>query len=448
MSGLFASLSSASRALEAQQFGLTVAGQNIANAGTDGYSRRTIGLQTSLDGGVEVSGVRAIRDTLIATRLISERPAAQREAVLSNALSVVEVVIGDAGKSIDAKMSAFFDAASDLSADPTSSTAREDFVSKAGQVASAFRQMSSSLSAAARDADANIRATVDEVNQKLTSLANLNAALSKTTDDATKLSLQDQQQAILDGLSGLMDISVLSQSDGSVEVAAGGGQSLVLGNRATTIGVTSTSPNGYADLTVGGVSITADVTSGTLGGYLYVRDSLVPDYHARLDELASTFASEVNAVHQDGYDMNGDPGLELFSVSATGHAAATISVNSAIVSDGDLVAAAGGTVSGDNSNATALAALRDTEVLNGGTFTEAWAQIVYRVASDVESANDALTSQQAVVDQLEALSDSVSGVSLDDEAVTLLQFQRAYEANAKYFQVIDEAIQTVIGLVG
>ena len=96
MSGLFAALSSASRALEAQQFGLTVTGQNIANAGTDGYARRTIELQTSLDGGVEVSGVRAIRDALIEKRLVSERAAGQREEVLAQALSVVETPPGTA----------------------------------------------------------------------------------------------------------------------------------------------------------------------------------------------------------------------------------------------------------------------------------------------------------------------------------------------------------------
>jgi flagellar hook-associated protein 1 len=239
----------------------------------------------------------------------------------------------------------------------------------------------------------------------------------------------------------------VKNSDGTVSVSASGGQSLVLADTASTIGVTSTGANAYADLTLNGESITSDITSGTLGGYLYVRDTLIPDYQARLDELATTFATEVNAIHQSGYDINGDAGLALFTFSGTGHAAATIGVNSAIVADGDLVAAAGSTESGDNANALALADLRETEVLNGGTFAEAWAQIVYRVASDVESANDAQACHQAVVDQLEALSDSVSGVSLDDEAVSLLQYQRAYEANAKYFQVIDDLIETMIGMV-
>jgi flagellar hook-associated protein 1 len=448
MSGLFASLSSASRALEAQQYGLNVTGQNIANAGTAGYARRSIQLTTSLDGGVEISGVSAVRDALIERRLLAERPAEQREDVIANALSVVEVVVGNAGESLDAQMDAFFNSASDLSADPTSSTARADFVSTAEDVATSFRQMSSNLSTAAKDADTNVRALADEINQKLSSLANLNAAMAKSSDDPTgKLALQDQQQQILDEVSGLLDIAVINADDGTVSVTTSGGTSLVFGNKASTISATSASPSGYADLTVDGESITSDVESGKLGGYLYVRDTLIPDYQTRLDELATTFAAEVNTIHEAGNDLNGDPGLELFSVSATGHAAATISVNSAIVADGDLVAASGTTESGDNTNMLALAALREQDVINGGTFAEAWAQIVYRVASDVESANDALASHGAVLDQLEALSDSVSGVSLDDEAVALLQFQRAYEANAKYFQAVDSAIQTLLDLV-
>jgi flagellar hook-associated protein 1 FlgK len=86
-------------------------------------------------------------------------------------------------------------------------------------------------------------------------------------------------------------------------------------------------------------------------------------------------------------------------------------------------------------------------VLNGGTFSEAWAQMVYRVGSDAQAARQEQISRQEIVRQVEALNDAVSGVSLDEEAMMMLRFQRAYEANARFFQAVDQAIETLLTMV-
>ena len=117
MSGLFASLSAVARALEAQRYGLDVAGQNIANVNTPGYTRRQAllaavpGETTKSPGnGVEIMGLQAARDTRLESRLRRERPAEQREAALAEALAVVETAIGKPGASVAERLQAAYEA--------------------------------------------------------------------------------------------------------------------------------------------------------------------------------------------------------------------------------------------------------------------------------------------------------------------------------------------------
>jgi len=104
---------------------------------------------------------------------------------------------------------------------------------------------------------------------------------------------------------------------------------------------------------------------------------------------------------------------------------------------------------GDNAAARAMAQLRDARVLDGATATlmDGWSQLAYHVGSDVRTARDSQASQAEIVRQVEALRDQASGVSLDEEAAHMLKFQRAYEANAKYFTVIDQTLTVLLSLV-
>lgn len=114
-----------------------------------------------------------------------------------------------------------------------------------------------------------------------------------------------------------------------------------------------------------------------------------------------------------------------------------------------LIAAAGVPASGDNQNARALANLRDARVMNGGqgTMIDAWSQLVYRIGSDARAAEQERQSRAEIVKQVEALTDAVSGVSLDEEAMMMMRFQRAYEANARYFQAVNQSIETLMQML-
>jgi flagellar hook-associated protein 1 FlgK len=126
-----------------------------------------------------------------------------------------------------------------------------------------------------------------------------------------------------------------------------------------------------------------------------------------------------------------------------------MAMDAAVAGNSNLVAASLSGTPGDNRNATALANLRDGRVLNGGTMTlnDSWSQLVYRVGSDIESAQGRRDGAKQVVDQITRLRDQVSGVSLDEEAAAMMKFQRAYEANARFFSAVNDTIITLMNIV-
>jgi flagellar hook-associated protein 1 FlgK len=95
-----------------------------------------------------------------------------------------------------------------------------------------------------------------------------------------------------------------------------------------------------------------------------------------------------------------------------------------------------------------MARLRAGRVMaaNTATFTEAWSRLVYRMGRDTQAAGAQRDAQSEIVRQVEALREAVSGVSLDEEAASLMRFQRAYEANARYFQTVDDTLSVLLGL--
>lgn len=452
---LFTSLSSASRALDAQRYGLDVAGQNIANVNTPGYARRTVDLYSvapespgTAGRGVSVAGIRSLRDTMLERRLGQEVSAEKRQYAMASSLSVVEASLGIAGRSIDSDLQQFFNAFSDLSLDPTSPVARQQVVLEAEGLASQFRSVAGRLNEARRNSDLDLRGSVEDINDLTTRIAALNSLMGAGT--AQTLNLQDEQAQLVRQLSEFADINVLQRQEGGVDISIGSGRPLVVGSTAYPVVAVSTAPDGYAAFTVGGTDVTSEIVGGRLGGLLSVRDTNIPAYLDRLDTLAYEVVDRVNTLHAAGYDQSGTAGGDFFAFSTapvgTSGAAAAMIVDAALAADPALIAAAGIAEEGDNQTARAIAALREARVLDGNTTTlsEGWSQLVYRVGRDTKTAQDEQSNREAIVGQVESLRDEVSGVSLDEEAMHLLKFQRAFEANARFFRIIDESIETLL----
>jgi flagellar hook-associated protein 1 len=454
MSGLFQSLSIANSGLNAARMGLDVAGQNIANVNTEGYSRRTLSLaevppveKLSAGRGVEVLALQALRDRYVEARLSREQTDSSRDAALVDGLAEIEGALGPAGSSIDARLEAFFNGFQSLSVDVTSPTARDTVVREAQLLAASFNQLDGRLAQAARSADAAIRGTVAQVNTLSARIAALNNQIAGGGPQAE--GLRDQRNQATVELSKLIDVSVIERSDGLTDVATSGGAALVVGAYSYNVDAVTTAPSGYASLRLQDIDVTQTL-GGRLGGLIRLRDTVVPGYRASLDQLAYDIATQVNTLHASGFDGNGNAGGDLFNplASATG-AAASLTVRAAVAADSALVVGSATSSVGNNDVARAVAGLRNSRIVSGNTATpdEAWAQFVYQVGSDVAGARAATATRDQVVTQLQRLRDSVSGVSLDEEAANLMRFQRSYEANARFFTTIVDTLDTLMTMV-
>jgi flagellar hook-associated protein 1 FlgK len=456
MSDLLSSLSSATRALEAQRMGLDVTGQNIANVNTPGYSRRVVDFapvppesNRSAGRGVDVVAVRAQRDLMIERRLQQELPAERREAAVAEALSIVEVALGDPGASVDAALNRYFDAFATLAQTPSSSVARQEVLLQGESVAATFRDMAGRIALSQRETDGQVRSLTQDVSALAAQISQLNDSIQRTgASSAGTLHLQDQQGELVRQLSEIIDVDVLHRADGGVDITIGNGRALVIGENDYPL--TASTVGGVNRMFSAGVDVTAEISGGTLGGVIFTRDVLLPAYASDLDEIAYEFATQVNAVHAAGVGGDGGTGRDFFSfvpaIGGAAGAAGAIGVNVAVAADSRLIAAAGaGGPVGDNSTARDLAALRHERVFGGtATLSDAWGQLVYRVGRDSQVAQDEQSSRQDIVSQVEALRDQVSGVSLDEEAMQLMRFQRAYEANARFFRAVDMTIDTMM----
>ena len=166
-----------------------------------------------------------------------------------------------------------------------------------------------------------------------------------------------------------------------------------------------------------------------------------------MDTLAGTIMTDVNLLHQAGFDLNGIGGEVFFIGTGT---AADLEVNPNIVGDTDLIAAAADatTVPGDSRNAVEIASL-EYELNMGGTqsYNDYYGAIVRDTGNEVLKADAYYNHQSDMMVQLENQRESVSGVSLDEEMINLIKFQNAYTAAAKMITTADEMMQTVLQMI-
>jgi flagellar hook-associated protein 1 FlgK len=183
-------------------------------------------------------------------------------------------------------------------------------------------------------------------------------------------------------------------------------------------------------------NISTGLTGGSLGGTLTALDTSLPPIVSNLDTLAYSIATAVNAQNELGVDATGTAGQALFTIGTTSTGAAgTIAV---AVTDPNLVAAAGaGEGSSGNTNATLLAGLGTANIVGSSTADEFLATALAQIGEAASNASTDSTLQSTTLSQLTTQRNALSGVSLDQEAANLTQYQRSYQAASQLFSIID-----------
>jgi flagellar hook-associated protein 1 FlgK len=164
-----------------------------------------------------------------------------------------------------------------------------------------------------------------------------------------------------------------------------------------------------------------------------------------LDSLASNLANSFNAVHESGYDLNGNTGVDFFTPPPAGGVGAASAFSVAITDPSQIAASSDGST-GDNGNLNTLLNLRNQPIVNGDTPTDAYSKLTFEVGSDLSNAQDSLSNSETSVQQLTDQRGAISGVSLDEEASNLIQYQRAYESAARVLGVVSQLTEDAVNL--
>jgi flagellar hook-associated protein 1 FlgK len=454
MSSLFGLLGTIGEGLAAQQAGLSVTGQNVTNANTPGYVKRTAVLETAPDpsgdgGGVVVQGTARQFNAFTYANVLTETGLQGAADARNSALASAQAIVAPTGGgSVGDAMTAFFSSLQTLSASPSDPSARAGVLAGAAKVAQAFSTTSVGLAQSSSSMLTQAATEVSQVNTQLAQLATLNGQISSAQgegDDADDL--RDTRDALVTTIAGEIGGRVVSDPSGS-ETLFAAGTALVASNQASTMSVsldennalkfTATEPGGS------GIDITQGVTSGSLGGIREARDEDVATTSNQLDQLAYTFANAVNAIHEKGYGLDGVSGRPLFApASSAAGAAAAMAVDPSVLGQPNNVAATANAADlpGGNDLANELAGLADQSLGSSGTPTQQFGAIAGQLGTAVASASSDAQLRADTLTEAQNLNSSASGVSLSEETINLTRYQQAFEAATTVLQTVNTMLQ-------
>jgi flagellar hook-associated protein 1 len=453
MGGLSASLNIALQSLLTQQDAISVTSNNIANVNTPGYSRQVANLEESppvqigantYGTGVQLESITSLRDSILDLRVNQEtQTQGQLNAFISGGQQIQALFNQTSGAGLQTPLTNFFNSLSQLAANPSDTNTREGVITAAQNLASAFNQTSANLATLQRNTDLSVTSTVNQINGLTTQLAAVNSQVAATTGAGQNPGpLVDQRQQLLNQLSNLVDISEINAGDGSLTVTTSNGAPLVVEGQSFALSTQPDAVTGFADVYSQGSNITSQISSGQLAGQLQLRDTEIPNIQNQLDTLAFNLANAVNAQNAAGTDLNGNPGGNFFTPPAALTGAAS-GLTVAITNPAAIAAGQDGT-SGDNSNANALLALQNQNIVAGETPLNYYAGTVFKIGNDVQSAQANQQTGSAVLQQIQNLQGGVSGVDINEEAANLIRYQTAYQASAQVSAVVDQLLQTTI----
>lgn len=482
MPGSFFGLEISRRGLQVHRNVMDITNHNIANASTPGYSRQEGVIEASdpwtlpdlatrmqpgqLGTGVITDSVRRIRDNYLDSQY---RQSSSFEGYWETKLDVIkraEALLPEPdGRGVQAELLNFFNDWQDLNNNPQDIGVKKALAESGDELAGIFRQIYSQL----KDIGSSIMVQdtaesppgyrkivsgemsdqVNQTNQLLTRIADLSNTITRLiTCGAKPNDLLDQRDNLLDELSKMGRIDVQTEENGAITIKFIGdtANATVLSTdangktAASQIGIYNNVTDGDNYLFIDGVQAlnltdladtsAATQTGASQGSILGLESSRLEniDIMEQFDSLAEAIISNVNT----------KAGITFFS----GAGAADMALDVNVKSDPNLII---------GENALAVAQLRSTQVLIGGTnvtFESYYQGIVAGVGGKADHYTNMLDNQQAIAQQLTSMKQSVAGVSVDEELSRVIQYQYGYQASAKMLGIQDEMLDYLINRMG
>ncbi len=564
---LFGSLQLAGNSMQAQQIGLQVVGQNMANANTPGYSREEAVLtpapvqrmgNLTLGLGVQVKGIVQQVDDFLNERLRGTNSDVGNSQTQAQVYQNLEGIVGALNQNnLQSSLNSFFSSIAGVLNQPESVSVRNLAVLQGQTLAGDINQMSQRVSNARVDVNTQIEGMTSDINRLVTDIANLNTQITSTEGGTLTISqavgLRDKRNQDLSDLSNLIGIRVEEQPSGAANVFVGGDY-LVFEGTSRQVETAYTTDRGLSSAHINLVDTNAplDTQTGKLAGLTAARDNILGGFLDKLNNLATTLNFEFNKVYSSGQGLTGfqsmtstypvtstsnaldNAGLQFTPVNGsfqvqmlnkqtgltqttnvtvdlngldqnetsltglatqlnainglkatisntgnlsitttspdlqfsfandtsgalaalglntffTGTSAADLGVNQAVVADPGKFAASTAGIGIDTGNATKLANFMNQPLDSAGgtTLTDVYDRMVGDVTQGSAVAQSVTQGYQTFQQTLQGQQSAISGVSIDEEAVKMITFQRAYQASAKLISTINELLNTLMQL--
>jgi flagellar hook-associated protein 1 FlgK len=447
--------------LQAAQKALDIAGQNISNANTAGYSRQRVDFQAAqvtptpglytgpvtLLNGVVVTGIERVKSDYVqaaASSALAKQAALQSQATPLSNVEALTHEPSDTG--LQASLDLFYADWGKLATTPDSKAAGAVVLADGAKVASQLNTLSTGLSTEWSNQRADLTNVVQRANSAAEQVATLNTQIMLGQTGGSNVNdLLDKRDVALDSLIGLVGGVVTRSDDGMVSLLVGG-VSLVSAGASSTLSLTggndlSTQATDPPALSIGAITITP--SSGSAAGLLSALRTDLPVVADQLNAIAIAVKDAVNGLQTTGYTYAGDDGTDFFS----GTGARDLAV---ALTDTTQLAVSSTAGAADGSNAARIATLADDAfaeaTLGSPGPSVLWRTLTSGLGAQVQGLNSAIATQTSIVQTAQTAVTEDSGVSLDEETVNMLLFQRSYQASAKIISAADEMLQTLLAM--
>jgi flagellar hook-associated protein 1 FlgK len=446
------------RPLLAHRGPLNTIANNLSNFNTLGYSRQLAILtqpslrdtgRISIGNGVDFEGVQSARNIILELLIDEEIQQQSRLKSFLSSMNLVQSLFNETeGAGLNDAINRLFNSFRELSANPTYVPARQVVIFAAQNLASGFHQIGQQLRTIQERVDQGVRQTVEEINSDTAQLARLNQPVASQQGESERSgNLEHQRYSVLNPLSKLVDVIVTDLDDGSLTVTTSYGVPLVAAAHSFAPSVAADADTGFLHIFSRGADVTSKFTGGQLAGLLEARDQAISLTIADIDNLARSIIYCSNIQNRKGRDLQGEQGNNFFQPAVQHLPGAKVGAAEGFAmatTDPSRIAARADGTRGDNANALAMADIQKQALLNGETAAQFYSSLVSRVGKKVSSAVDEQEAVGLVLRQLQKQRADIAGGSWDEEAASLIRYQRAYEAAAEVVAAINDLTSEVI----
>jgi len=440
------------------QVELNVTAQNTANAMTDGYTRQVAitsaigassGSANSAGNGVQVDSIRRVSNQYQVNQVWYAASDYGYYNTQQEYLTQLETVLSDDNSSLSGGFDNFFAALNEATTSPDDSALREQVISESGALALRVDNTLDYIDSQSSEIVSQEQAMVAQVNTLTSGIASYNQQIAEAEANGDNASaLYDARDQMVEQLSGIMDVQVNIDDEGNYNVTLQNGQPLVSGQESSTIELdTNADGTQSMSLTFAGTTSSMNTdTGGSLGALFDYQNEILTPLTGTINSMAEQFADAVNTQLAQGYDLNGNPGEPLF-IYDENSSDGPLEVNPDITAD-ELAFSSSPDESGNSDNLQALINISteplEIEGLGSVTVGEACSSIISNIGIYSQQNQTEAEAAANVYSEAQNQQSSVSGVSMDEEAVNLITYQQIYEANLKVISTGADIFDSVL----